>query len=313
MNNIEATSPLLSSQSSNLSANSPLRLPLMLFVGRSKRKLSELSLQNTSATSIASKSAFIAAQADIIKLNDNNDTNSVRRKRRSSKQPSPVPDKQPSSVVIKNSLTCRPNKHQAKIRICASGKLRGCTRTSMVDRKTSTGSSSSQQSGSNEPSSPTSASPSHHAGRAHVKRRRSSTTTLRQILSNPSQLFYWNHTKLKPNLNQANNNNLYMSNRRQLQKTMSVDDDDYEDVSPENELENDGFEEEEFPGHDSSSDTLYPAFNSNYEEEEEEEEEENDEEESQTNLRMDLVSGMRMMRRLTVSSKTPTSRLLSNR
>lgn len=333
---------LLSPASPSLSLSSPpFEFPLKQhpILARNKRKLGELSLQNTSLSSIAAKSVFInerggGGESDIAEINNKSGGQKEEK------------------VVLssRHSKNCR---CQAKIRVCGSGKLRRYTKI-MVDRKTSTGSNSSQQSMSNESSSSTSNNKhetvsirAKSATSTTRKRRTSSSTILRQILLPPNQPFSrysgakWLIQALPPtqnNSHRTNNRNKInqqqanvsdsdsnlVSTRRQLQKSMSVDVEDYGDSSIEDDANE--LDEEEFNADTGSEEELY-WLNINRETNEKNEEDDvvDDEEYDDCDdddddgdddghseearikgsesslLPVNIVSGTRMMRRLTVS------------
>lgn len=303
------------SQPSVLSSKHPI------LAARSKRKLSELSLQNTSTSSIEAKSVFIKGRNRKTAELSNNKSNNTNQE-----------DQRALSAQAENF------KNQARVRVCGSGKLRLYTKI-MVDRKTSTGSNSSQQSASNE----SSRSNNHHIAtnspkvtRRTVRRRDSSSLTLRQILLHPNQLpsrysgVEWrilaspsiqNHhletsgksnRKVydeKPNIRR----NISLANvcgRRQLQKTMSLDDDDdCEVASIEDDVDELDEDEDEFTNADANSEEelywLKKEHENGNEDDiigDEDDDHYEDSEEAKFELPKKLVSSMRMMRSLTVSS-----------
>lgn len=308
---------------------------------RCKRKLSELSLQNTSIVPNTNKSVFNDARDDIIKINEEN-------------QKEVGKDLSPESLA-KN---CR---HRAKVRICGGGKLRHYTKM-IIDRKTSTGSNCLQQSmpnGSTLSSSNhvSSSSTNHQTGAEEGLTQRRRKSSFKQILLNPSQLFYrhtvsngakWRIQALpmtqnyQTNIDRSKTNQTNAFSRRQLQKTMSVDDDDYEDASIE-EGEEDDYEEENTDI--GSEEELYWLSNNresndavvggddddddyDYDEGEAEAEAEVDDGHSGVDVNqevearmkgqlslipMNFVSSMKMMRRLTVSSPRHQASFISHR
>lgn len=339
--------PLLPTPSSPLSP-SFIDSSFRPFLIRCKRKLSELSLQNTSIVSNTNKSVFIESRArdDIIKINGENN-----RKEEEEEKDLPV------EKLAKN------YRHRAKIRICGGGKLKQYTKM-MIDRKTSTGSNCSQQSVSNESalsslnhvSSPYNYQTTQEKERLTQRRRKSS---FKQILLNPSQLFYhhpasdgdkvgakWRIQALPLAQNYRNNvgrnkttNQTNVFTRRQLQKTMSIDDDDYEDASIEEEDEEEnadiGSEEELYwLNNNRGSDNVVVGAGDDDEDDEDYDYDEGEvegvvdghcggvdvEREAEARMKgqlstipMNFVSGMRMMRRLTVSSPRHQASFVSHR